>query len=214
MGSGIPQRPPGRPRSALTRRAILDAALTLAAREPYEAVTVDRIAAVAQVGKQSIYRWWTSKADVILDAFAERETAKLLVPGQGGHVLADLEALLASLARIAAEPGNGRILKILIAEAQLEPSLHAKLDALLFAPRRAAILALLERGRARGEIAVSVELRTAADLLLGAVWFRVLADPAIGPPDLFAAEVMRVVGPGLAAGARVPPPRGGGLFEA
>ena len=55
-------RPRGRPRSETARKAVLRAALRLVAAHGYRALTIEGIAAAAGVGKQTIYRWWPSKA--------------------------------------------------------------------------------------------------------------------------------------------------------
>lgn len=56
-------------RSERSRRAIFDAALTLVGEVGYDKLTIEGIASRAGVGKQTIYRWWPSKAAVLLDAF-------------------------------------------------------------------------------------------------------------------------------------------------
>ena len=58
-------------RSEKSRRAIYDAALALVAEVGYPKTTIEGIAARAGVGKQTIYRWWSSKADVLLEAFLD-----------------------------------------------------------------------------------------------------------------------------------------------
>ena len=68
---------PGKPapdatrRSERSRRAIYDAALALVGEAGYPKTTIEGIAARAGVGKQTIYRWWPSKADVLLEAFLD-----------------------------------------------------------------------------------------------------------------------------------------------
>src|SRR5262245_39822188 len=62
---------PGRPRNDETRARILDTALRMLRESGYAALTVDGIAAAVGCGKQTIYRWWPGKAEVVLDALAE-----------------------------------------------------------------------------------------------------------------------------------------------
>src|SRR5205823_6207729 len=63
---------PGRPRSERARRAILDAALDIAEAQGYGAVTIKGIAQAANVGRQTVYRWWPNAAYVLLEALFER----------------------------------------------------------------------------------------------------------------------------------------------
>ncbi|MDN3263848.1 TetR/AcrR family transcriptional regulator [Streptomyces sp. CSDS2] len=76
-------------RSEKSRRAIYAAALSLVAEVGYPKTTVEGIAARAGVGKQTIYRWWSSKADVLLEAFLDlaEQTAR-----EAGHDTAGYEA--------------------------------------------------------------------------------------------------------------------------
>lgn len=58
-------------RSERSRHAIYDAALASVAEVGYQRTTIEGIASRAGVGKQTIYRWWSSKADVLLEAFLD-----------------------------------------------------------------------------------------------------------------------------------------------
>ncbi|MFB7859846.1 TetR/AcrR family transcriptional regulator [Rhodococcus qingshengii] len=72
----------GRPRSEESRRAILEAVDDLLVEEGYAAMTMKGIAARAGVGKQTLYRWWSSKAEVLIEACIEDASADLPVEEQ------------------------------------------------------------------------------------------------------------------------------------
>jgi AcrR family transcriptional regulator len=61
----------GRPRSETARRAILEAVDDMLVEEGYAAMTMKDIAARAGVGKQTVYRWWSSKAEILFEATVE-----------------------------------------------------------------------------------------------------------------------------------------------
>src|SRR6266566_4619906 len=61
-------RKAGRPRSAQSHQAILEATLALFAEEGLQGLSIEAIAERARVGKTTIYRRWSSKEDVIKDA--------------------------------------------------------------------------------------------------------------------------------------------------
>lgn len=79
----------GRPRSEKARVAVLTAAAELMLEGGFQHLTVEGIAAAAGVGKQTVYRWWGSKADVVVEAIAEKY---LHVPMGGPEDTGDLRA--------------------------------------------------------------------------------------------------------------------------
>ncbi|MFI2199688.1 TetR/AcrR family transcriptional regulator [Streptomyces sp. NPDC020192] len=84
-------------RSEKSRRAIYDAALALVGEVGYPKTTVEGIAARAGVGKQTIYRWWPSKAAVLLEAFLDLSTQAAQEAGQEPYVIPDTGDLAADL---------------------------------------------------------------------------------------------------------------------
>ncbi|EST23727.1 TetR/AcrR family transcriptional regulator [Streptomyces roseochromogenus] len=84
-------------RSEKSRRAIYAAALALVGEIGYPKTTVEGIAARAGVGKQTIYRWWSSKADVLLEAFLDLSTQAAQEAGQEPYVIPDTGDLAADL---------------------------------------------------------------------------------------------------------------------
>jgi AcrR family transcriptional regulator len=85
-------------RSDRSRHAIYDAALSLVGEIGYPRTTIEGIAARAGVGKQTIYRWWGSKAEVLLEAFLDLgEQAARDAGGQDAYAIPDTGDLAADL---------------------------------------------------------------------------------------------------------------------
>src|SRR5262245_46506888 len=73
---------PGRPRNATAHEAILDAALTLFIEQGFEGMSVEAVASRGGVGKATIYRRWSSKEEVVIDAVT-RVFAEPITPDTG-----------------------------------------------------------------------------------------------------------------------------------
>src|SRR5208282_695912 len=64
------KRPPGRPRSEESRQSILRSTLKLLKQDGgFPELSIEAIAADANVGKTTVYRWWPTKAALVADAF-------------------------------------------------------------------------------------------------------------------------------------------------
>ncbi|GAA2753207.1 TetR/AcrR family transcriptional regulator [Kitasatospora cinereorecta] len=168
-------------RSRRSHRAILDAALELAARDGYAKVTVEAIAAAAGVGKQTIYRWWPSKAAVVLEAVNDRTGSFSGVPDTG-----DVAADIAAAARAVIEAVGtelGTIWRGLVADAQGDPRLAESLRADFMEPRNKAWQDRLDKAVAAGELRADVPSRTMVELLFGPVYYRLLLGTDPLDPD-------------------------------
>jgi len=168
------ERRPGRPRSEAARRAILDAASGELEERGYAALTMQGIAQRAGVGKQTVYRWWPSKADIVLEALVEVADSRIAVPDTGA-LPTDLTAFLAATFR---QRGQRPVLLGLMAEALLDPAFARKFrDRFLFS-RRAALRGILDRAAARGEIAPDLDPELLIDVVYGVLWYRLMLDHA------------------------------------
>lgn len=162
----------GRPRSAECHGAILDSVLEMMQKDGYNAVTIEGVARRAGVGKQTIYRWWGSRAELILEAFANHAADIVPAPDKGS-LREDLEAfIIAGFKRLARDYGD--IMRGLMADAVLDPEFNKILREAFIFKRRAATRVILERGVVRGEIARNADLELMMDMLFGPVWFRLL----------------------------------------
>src|ERR1700759_5350147 len=104
-------------RNEQARVAVLHAADDLLAERGFAGVTIEGIAARAGVAKQTIYRWWPSKVDVLLDTLIEDAEQALAVPDTGS-VIEDARQYLRRLAAFVTGDPAGQVLLALIGEAQ------------------------------------------------------------------------------------------------
>jgi AcrR family transcriptional regulator len=188
-----PKRTPGRPRSEATRRAILDAALHLFDTEPYRDISIDRIAATAKVGKQSIYRWWDSRANLVLDAYLERASRQVAPAVATGNVFADLEDYLKRLFQTLREPRAAASVRSLIAEAQFCPDFRRKFHKKFLAKRRTAIDDLLRHGIESAQIKPGSDVDAIMDIVYGAFWYRLLSGTKRPYDDAYAELICDMV---------------------
>ena len=187
----------GRRRSERSHRAILAATQQLLVERSYREVTIEGIAARAGVGKQTIYRWWPSKAALVLEAYLTGAEA-VPPPAEKTTVREDVRALLGWLIAVLAEPTGGRVVAGLVGDLQHDPDLADGFRRDVVPARREAMHAALERGRERGEIRADADLELAVDALHGAVFYRLLLS---GEPldDAFAGRLADQVLAGIAA---------------
>jgi len=169
-------------RSDRARIAVLHAADDLLVERGYAAVTIEGIAARAGVAKQTIYRWWPSKFDVLMDTFLEDAEGALQIPDTGSTA-ADLRQHLRQLARFLTESAAGKVMLALIGQAQHDEAMAAVFRRRFLDERRALDRSILERGLARGDIRPDADLDLAIDMVYGPVYHRVLltglpVDPA------------------------------------
>ena len=168
------RRSPGRPRSEDSRRAILLAALASVADRGYGQTTIEGIAARPGVGKATIYRWWPSKADIVLEASTFKATT--YVPtGDHGSYRADLRAFLEASFQVADNPDVANLMRALMAEAQIDPAFGERLRTSFLMPRREALATLTDRARQRGDLPPTPSPEVVADVVFGTIWHRVLA---------------------------------------
>jgi len=185
-------RPPGRPRSERARRAVLAATLSLAAEEGTAGLHMEAIAKRAGVSKETLYRWWRSKTEVVLEALAERSDRTIPLPDTGS-LGGDLRAFLRATVD-AADPTTVRLLHAVAAEAAADQHVAQIVRDRFLVTRRAALGELLERAVDRGEVTREYAAM-AIDLVYGSLWYRLIFD--VGPLDHGWADAVAVaIAPG------------------
>jgi AcrR family transcriptional regulator len=163
----------GRPRSAESRRAIIQSAMGILQNDGYAALNIEAIAAKAGVSKQTIYRWWPSAAFIVLEALtADMQAAETIAPDTGS-LKGDLLELVRPMVR-ALSQRRGPVFKALIAEAQADPRFAEAFRTSLMATHRDTVRAIVGRAQLRSEVAFEADTELAADVIYGPILYRLL----------------------------------------
>lgn len=167
-----------RKRGAALEEAILAAAYDELSEVGYTAFTVEAVAARARTGKASIYRRWPTKQELVLDTLC----ARLPTPEQCGLDLQlddsvttsdALHEVARAISNVLRSPA-GDAMRTIKCEATADPELARAIDDRFQAPRRKAMLDLLRRGVARGEVRPDAVSPLVADVLPAVLAHRVL----------------------------------------
>ncbi|WP_369388845.1 TetR/AcrR family transcriptional regulator [Streptomyces sp. CG1] len=160
-------------RSEKSRRAIYAAALALVGEIGYPKTTVEGIAARAGVGKQTIYRWWSSKADVLLEAFLDLSTQAAREAGQEpytipdtGDLAADLKAVLRITVDQLLDPRFAAPSRALAAEGVVNEPLGREFVGKLLEPQLQLYVDRLRAAQDAGAVRADVDPRIALELFV------------------------------------------------
>jgi AcrR family transcriptional regulator len=111
----------GRPRSERARAAVLYAVDDMLLEVGYAAMTMKGIAERAGVSRQTVYRWWSTKAEILFEASVHDAREELAVPAADDPA-DELTAYLAALAVFLTDSPAGAAYRALVGEAQHDPA--------------------------------------------------------------------------------------------
>lgn len=156
-----------RPRSEAARQSVLQSMRAAVMAGAYEAVTIEGLAESAAVSKQTIYRWWPSKAAILGEALLEGD-----LPGADPAVAmtddirADLHAWFTAMSDGLARPEGVALARALIAVTATDHDLGLALNERLAAPIRAWVQERIARGQVDGQVRADVDADAIADQLI------------------------------------------------
>ncbi|MFD5553158.1 TetR/AcrR family transcriptional regulator [Streptomyces sp. NPDC127068] len=160
-------------RSERSRRAIYDAALALVSEVGYQRTTIEGIAARAGVGKQTIYRWWPTKGDVLLEAFLDLSEQSSEAAGgtpwefpDTGDLAADLTFVLRATVDELLDPKFEVPTRALAAEGVVSARLGEEFVAKLMEPQLQLYVGRLRSAQDNGQVRTGIDLRIAVELFI------------------------------------------------
>jgi len=165
----------GRPRSPVVDQAILRAALELFIEHGVAGASIERIAKHAGVAKTSIYRRWSSREALLAQAIeAARNATGYTVDLLDRTPPQDFVRLLVDVCEVVGRPEIRKLMTRLVGSIPDYPKLIEVYRETYYLPRRQAFGRALERVRAAGLLTKEIDLDALADMIIGAVVYRLI----------------------------------------
>ncbi|HBR89081.1 MAG: TetR family transcriptional regulator [Microbacterium sp.] len=170
----VTDRRGGAPRSEAARLAILRATARLFLEKGFGQLSIEGIAAEAGVGKQTIYRWWPTKSDLVAEALIEGMLMpEQVVPRFDGTLRDDLARWMRTVLAFVDDPEHDEMLKSLVAAGTINPAIGERVRDNLGAD--ADLVRRLEQGVSDGELPAEAPIASIVELLIGAIVLRIVA---------------------------------------
>lgn len=150
----------------------MDAVYELLQEKSVRDLTMEEVAKRAKVGKPTLYKWWSTKASLVLAMFQERLAGKLETPS-GSTFEEAIRVRVRNVIR-AFNGLFGKVVADLIAEGQSEPEILRELYTKHLGPRRATAVLLVNEAKAAGELSADVNAELLIDEIYGPIYLRLL----------------------------------------
>lgn len=191
---GEPRRGRGRPRDPQTDVQIIDAAADLLRRRGFEKMTVDDVAALAGVGKATVYRRWPSKDDLAVAAMSRLYGVEFPLPDTGS-IVDDLAQSYRAVLEFVGTPEGLAYVKTSIAESVRDERIAALYrTATMHAEDRAR--EMWERAIKRGEVREDIDIECCVQWLGGILATRAITNrpfPSVDEVDRLVSLTLRGV---------------------
>lgn len=160
----------GAQRNPSSQEAILKAAEIILKEEGYNGFTIDKVAARAKAGKPTIYRWWSSKAALLLDVYLRQ---KRIEWPDTGNIEEDISLFINGIFQAWRDTVTGDIFRSFIAESQSNEETNKVLSHYA-AGRRKILSEMVARAQQRGEVSLDIDPEVTADWVASWLWVHLL----------------------------------------
>ncbi len=152
---------------------ILQAALAVLAEVGYDRLTMEAVAARAHAGKATLYRRWSSKAELVVEAVTVMKTECMPPLSDAGSLREDLHTIAALItSRISRD--ELCVMRGLASALAHDRDLATVFEREFVGQRRADMAELLRRAQRRGEIPPGKDIEILAHILPSMVFVRSL----------------------------------------
>ena len=157
-------------------------------------MAIEVVAKEAGVGKTTIYRWWSNRQEIAVEAFFAATQADLGFP-ETGSAQEDFRRQIQQLGELLRGP-TGQAMAAMIAASRTDEVLRAALFSRWIEPRRRWGQARMARAVAEGECAPDLQIDIALDVMYGPIYSRLLFGRGI-PSTGEIEEMLKVVSKGI-----------------
>ena len=177
-----PTTRPGRARSEASRLAILAATRAQLAERGWDGLGFDRVARAAGVGKQTVYRWWPTKAALVAELLLEGGLLPARPVPSTGDVRADLAAWLLVVGRVDDDQEAVAVLRAVVAATAEDAAIAARWDEQVTAVARAQLGARLAAAVAVGDLPAGTRTDVVTEAVVGVVLYRLVSRRRLDEP--------------------------------
>ena len=166
---------PGRPRSIKSHQAILKATLELLGDVGFDRLSIEAVASRAGVGKTTIYRRYSSKAELVADAI-ESIRQNVIIPDTG-NLGQDLDELIENTAQITLTPLGRQTVATIVSSAASNSQFAQIYWTKYLQPRRKAFAVVIERAKMRNELQTDLDPNLVFDTMSGIMLYALIFPP-------------------------------------
>lgn len=195
--------PGGRPRDPVIEEAIIESTRMLLATKGYSSMTIGDIVADAGVTRPTLYRRWSNKYELVVDAlqYGLRKQREAYPPMELDD-LTPREAMVEAVRRIDPRFHNPRAMTLhgnFMAEAEREPGLIAQMRELANQPRCQELTEVIIELQRRGAVRAEVDVEIIVSLSFGS-YFADFNRYGREVPGDFAERIVATLWPAIAGG--------------
>ncbi|MDX6325442.1 MAG: hypothetical protein QOK15_1796 [Nocardioidaceae bacterium] len=151
---------------------ILDATVEELLEVGYDRLTMDAVAGRARASKATLYRRWSSKPTLVVDAVMRSSKCGASAPPDTGSLRGDLVQLFSGPQGLASQL-NARVLGVVLTALQTDPEFGEQFRTSFLAPKISVMQQIYVRAGARGELSPHADLAVLGPALAGILLHRV-----------------------------------------
>lgn len=176
---------------------ILDATLQVLTDTGYDRLTMDSVASAARASKATLYRRWSTKASLVIDALLSQKAP--MTASDTGDLREDLTRTFCGHGGLT-DPHQVAVFASVMTAVSRDTEFAEAFRRDVIGPKAAVVVQIFERARARGEIGPDVDIALLAPTLPAVVLHRVFLMGEQPTPDLVARVVDEIILPAATRG--------------